>query len=104
MSHYREDRVTVEARQTRTGIEFSPVALIFVPETKVKVLARDEDQDRRWFSDFRQANLIAVRYQEGPGDDVRSARWNDVDGTWHVIEIAPSARRGHVGEDFHADG
>jgi hypothetical protein len=103
MSQYREDRVTVEARQTRTGVEFSPVATIFFPEAKVKLLARDEDQDRRWFAEFREANVIAARYEEGPGDDVRSARWNDLTGSWDVTEYVPSTRRGGR-EDFHADG
>jgi hypothetical protein len=104
MSHYREDRVTVEARQIRGKIEFSPIVIIFFPETKVKVLTRDEDQDRVWYPDFHTASRIAAAYEEGPGDDVRSARWDDMAGNWDVIEIAPSNRRSYEREDFHADG
>jgi hypothetical protein len=105
MNYPCEDRVTIEARQTKGKIEFSPVATIFNHDgTKIRFLLLNEDQDRRWFSDFTEANRIAGRYENGLGDDGRAARWNDLTGEWDVIEIASSARRSYAREDFHADG
>lgn len=69
-------------------------------------LVFDDDGRPHDFTMFAQANRVVAAYEEGPGDNVRRARWNSSfkEYGWDVLEADPTPYRDEGREDFHADG
>jgi len=66
-------------------------------------LAWDGD-DSRWFDTFEEAERVVLTYNDGPGDDVRSATWNGTLLCWDVEYFDRYCAHVPDREDFHSDG
>jgi hypothetical protein len=103
------DKVTIEVRRNKTTgtMEFSPLAINLRASQPHTTAISYEGEDRRWYADFTQAEKVLRDYKDGPGDDVRSAHWNNDTCEWEVAwwkSQPPAMRFDREREDFHVDG
>jgi hypothetical protein len=95
--------------KTFIDAKFRGGAVVYCPKKltdkgEIKALAHDADDDPRYFAAFTAAELVRLRYEDGPGDDVRSARWDSVTLGWEDVEHVHTGRGRGDREDFHVDG